>query len=270
MAVVGRSRTRRVRRRGCRAAAAALLALLVVASLVLARGRAGRSSPLPAQGDVVWSADMESGSLSQWTADQGGEAVFNTGSGSVEVTQEQAHGGTHALKLSISGASGQVQAARIFRWHENQSEAYYSAWLYVPRTYRPKEWWDIFQFKGKTTDDDPESTPLWVVDVNSRPDGSMYLYLWDARNRRSFKPNAAVNVPIGTWFEITAYYRRAEDHSGRIALWQDGTLLYDIDHVQTAIGPDVQWSLANYTDDIDPPNPTIYADDAKIRVARRP
>jgi hypothetical protein len=79
-----------------------------------------------------------------------------------------------------------------------------------------------------------------------------------------------LNIPVGKWFKITAYYRRAQDRTGRIALWQDDTLLYDIDGVQTSIGPDIQWSLANYTDNISPPDVTIYTDDAEIREVRRP
>ena len=55
------------------------------------------------------------------------------------------------------------------------------------------------------------------------------------------------------------------NEDGRIALWQDGVLLFDLEDVQTAITDSIQWSIDNYTDAIDPTEVIIYVDDAIIR-----
>jgi len=244
-----------------------IVALGVGALTILSGAGTQRGEPLPSPGPVIWSADAETGDLSQWTVGQEGESVFNTGTGVVDVSTDVAHGGDHSYRLTIDGASGRTEAARVFRWAEDAQAAYYSVWFYIPRVYHPAQWWSIFQFKSVTARSAPASDPMWMVDINNRPDGSMYLYLWDAIDRTSFVPREHVNLPVGRWFQLTAYFRRANDRSGRIALWQDGTLLYDIDGIETVTGANVHWGICNYSDDIDPPDVTIYADDAEIRGA---
>lgn len=246
---------------GWRRALVAPLVLLLLSGAVIILLNRPAGDPLPPAGPVIWSANQESGDLSEWTAGQKGESVFNTGTGRVEVSQDVAHGGRFSLKMSIQGAAGQTEGARAFRWSENQEEAYYSVWFYIPQTYKPVQWWSIFQFKSVTT----ESDPMWMVDIDNRPDGSMYLYLWDAIDGRSFTPRHQIDLPVGRWFLLTAYFRRERDGTGRIALWQGTTLLYDIDHVRTVTGDSVHWGICNYTDNIAPPDVTIYADDAEIR-----
>ncbi len=241
---------------------------LVVAGLVMslvANGelspRVAPSAPPPPPGVLIWSADTETGDISQWNRDQFGESVFNTGTGTVAASDEVSHSGRFALKLTISGASGQTQAARILRWHDTPEEGYYSVWLYFPRIYRPAYWWNVIQFKSVGA----ENVPIWVVNVGNRTDGSMYFYLWHALTNITYSEINHVAIPSGHWTHLTLYLRRATDHSGRITVWQDGTLLFDVDQVQTAVGPNTHFGVSNYTDDIAPPDPVIYADDAKIR-----
>jgi len=216
--------------------------------------------PPPPEGALLWSADHETGDLSQWTQGQFGEAVFNTGTGNVAITGDVAHSGNYALSLSISGARGETEAARLLRWHDNPVEGYYSVWFDFPRVYRPAEWWNVFQFKSLGT----ESDPMWVLNVGNRPDGSMYFYLWDALTNTSYAPLRREDISPKKWTEVTAYYRRATDRTGRITIWQDGVLLFDVDQVQTAIADNVHWGVGNYTDNISPSDATIYVDDAEI------
>jgi hypothetical protein len=225
-----------------------------------------RFKPPPPPGDVLWLADNESGDLDQWTVGQLGEAVFNTGTGQISLSHDVAHSGTSSLKMTITDASGTTQAARILRWHDNPVEGYYSVWLDFPQNYRPAAWWNVFQFKSLGT----ESDPTWVLNIGNRPDGSMFFYLWDAITRKSYAPLADLDVQPKRWTQVTAYLRRATDKSGRITIWQDGVLLFDVDHVQTAFADNVHWGIGNYTDDISPSNPVIYADDAEIRDVKRP
>ena len=226
---------------------------------------AGSGQAAPA-GPVLWQADMETGDLSQWLAGQG-EAVFTTGTGWVAVTDQVAHCGQYALALGIQDAAGQLQAARIFRWQENPVEAYYSAWLLFPERYQTSLWWNVFQFKSKAE----SSQPMWVLNVGNRSNGDLVFYLWDAIRQETHHHQLTgerLSVPVGQWVHVEAFYRRATDSSGRIAIWQDGVPIFDIDGVQTAIADNVHWSLDNYTDRITPDNPVIYADDAAISLER--
>jgi hypothetical protein len=231
-------------------------------SVAAAPGDAG--SGFPAMGPVLWSADNETGDLSQWTENQYGEAVFNSASASVSPWLGLSHSGKRSLQLSITDAGSQGRAARIFRWHENQSRAYYTVWYYFPQTYWPAEWWNVMQFKTKSPGG--TSRPMWILNVDTRWDGSMGFYLWDAINSRSFEPgNDQLRIKTGQWTKLTVYYQAGQGQAGRITVWQDDAKLLDLSGVQTSLGGDVEWGLSNYTDSIDPSNAVIYIDDAEIR-----
>jgi hypothetical protein len=225
------------------------------------------STPLASASNVIWSADSETGNLDQWTAGQYGEAAFNSGSGTVTPSTDVAHSGTTSLKLAINDASGTSQAARIFRWNDPEGNAlpesaYYSVWYYFPQNYTPAEWWNVMQFKSRTSSDSVD--PMWVLNVGNRDNGNMYFYLWDAMHKRSFDAATALDLPVSQWTHIEIYFRRSTGTSGQITIWQDGTKLFDLDQIQTTTADNQQWSLSNYTDNITPSNPVIYADDAVI------
>ncbi len=228
--------------------------------------QAPQTQPISSSG-VIWSADTESGNLDQWTQGQYGEAVFNSGTGSVTVSHDVAHSGSTSLKMAISDANGTAQAARIFRWNDPQgnslpASAYYSVWYYFPQNYTPDQWWNVLQFKSKSSSGQVD--PMWVLNVGNRPDGNMYFYLWDAMHSRSYSAAAQVDVPVGRWVHIETYFQRSTGSNGQITIWQDGVKLFDLSGIQTTTFDNQQWSLANYTDRINPSNSVIYADDAAI------
>lgn len=223
--------------------------------------------PPPQEGPILWSANTETGDVSQWEQGQVGEAVFNTGTGSITASTDVAHSGSYSLKMSISDARGQTQAARILRWHDNPAQGYYSVWFYFPRIYHPDQWWNVLQFKSSNGTD---NVPTWVLNVGNRPDGSMYFYLWDGLTNKSYSQFKRVNIPLQQWFQVKVYLRRATEKTGRITIWQDGVLLFDVDEVKTAIANNVHFGIGNYTDNIFPSDPVIYADDAEIRAIATP
>ena len=225
------------------------------------------SAPLASASGLIWSADSETGNLDQWTAGQYGEAAFNSGTGTVTPSTDVAHSGKTSLKLAISDANGTSQAARIFRWNDPEGNAlpesaYYSVWYYFPQNYTPAEWWNVMQFKSRTSSSSVD--PMWVLNVGNRANGNMYFYLWDAMHKQSHDATAALDLPVGQWVHIEIYFRRSTGSSGQITIWQDGTKLFDLDQIQTTTADNQQWSLSNYTDNIAPSNPVIYADDAVI------
>lgn len=218
---------------------------------------------------AVWRADHETGDLSQWTKDQGGEAVFNTGTGRVKVTDIVARSGRYSLALTVRDADGKQQAARIFRWYENPKSGYYSAWYYFPQRFEPKLWWNVFQFK--THDRNGVSQPAWSLNVGNLPDGKMTFYLYSSLKRRTYNrplTSTPLPIPVDRWVHVEAFYRRATDGTGRIAIWQGGTKIYDVAGVRTALTEYTDWSLTNYTDRITPSTATLYIDDAAISTRR--
>ena len=214
--------------------------------------------------EIVWSADHETGDLTQWKEGQG-DAIFNNGTGTVTITESNVHSGNYGMLLRIDDARDEAQGARIFRYAENLEEGYYSAWFFFPEVYEPDEWWNIFQFKSKVGE---ESLPTWIVNVGVEDDGEMYFYLFDHIEDKSYAQVEARPIPTFEWVHLEMFVRRSDEGDGRITLWQNGVTLFDVDEVATSLDENIQWSVNNYTDNITPNDVLIYVDDAVI--ARKP
>jgi hypothetical protein len=220
----------------------------------------------PASKSVLWSANWETGSLAQLYlpdivgGQNAGGGSFNIASGQVTITDSVAHSGRYSAQMTIESNFGEPQAVRLFRWRENPEEAFYSAWYLFPQKYKPLEWWNIMQFLS--AGDDSQAT-MWVLNVGNRPGGDMYLYLYDWQMKRTYSQDLTT-VPVGRWTHIQVYYRRSESDTGRVTVWQDGLVLFDLIDVRTANSNQIKWSMDNYTDDISPGIATIYVDDAAI------
>lgn len=231
--------------------------------------------------NILWSADHEEGDLSDWYTPSGG-GEFNSGGGVSTASTDVARSGRYSAKATITAPP--TAGVRLFRWRESRAnpEAYYSAWYYFPRIYRPS-WWIIFQFKsraGSTLDPDP----FWFVQVGNRADGTMYLYLtwwygpW---------PNGTVegphqgefggqdyrqtikDLPVGQWVHIEVFLRQSAGFDGQIIVWQDGVEILRQDNVKTRypfMGD--EWAPSNYSASISPSPATIYIDDAVISTTR--
>src|SRR6185437_2208334 len=98
-----------------------LAAVTACAALTLWRcGSEASNSPVgptatrPAS--VLWSADHETGDLSQWYI-SGGGGEFNSGAASATASSEVAHSGRYSAKASILTPG--VSAVRLFRWNES-------------------------------------------------------------------------------------------------------------------------------------------------------
>jgi hypothetical protein len=212
---------------------------------------------------VAWKAGMETGDLSEWESpgrpeEGGGE--FNSDGGDAIATNEIARTGGWSAKLTLPSGSG---GTRLFRWRESRDheEAYFSAWFLFPTLYRPNEWWNIFQFKSATAS---LNDPFWTLVVGNRPDGSMYLYLRDTQNERSFTQDIA-DLPVGAWVQISCFLRQSAMHLGQLRCWQDEKLLWDVSEISTRYpSGDQEWSVNNYSSGVTPSPVVIYVDDASV------
>jgi len=224
------------------------------------------SAPNGAPIEVLWQAGMERGDLSEWTAPGGrraGGGPFNSDGGYAEASDEIAHTGRYSAKLVLPDGAG---GTRLFRWQESDrySDAFYSAWFFVPTPFEPDEWWNVFQFKSRLSE--AKNDPFWVVNIGTRSDGTLHLYLGDWQHGVTFGQDLA-DVPIATWFQVECFLRQSSVGRGRIACWQDRTLLWDMQGVDTRFANATnQWSVNNYSSGVSPAPTVIYVDDAAVYV----
>lgn len=232
------------------------------------------ASDTPPLGSVLWSADMETADLSQWSTPDvpggpnAGGGAFDSGTATAGVDAiSLAHSGIHSAKLYINTSNSpglSTSGARLFRWlePESHSELYYSVWYYFPQRYAPNgnpPWWNVFQWKSKRLN---ANDPFFALNVGNRPDGSMYLYLYNQNSKTSYSQTIK-NIPDGQWFRIEAFYKCAGDNTGHVIFWQDGQQIFDVPNVQTRYQDgNCAWSVNNYSSSLNPPTAVIYIDDA--------
>jgi hypothetical protein len=229
---------------------------------------------------VVWSADHETGDLSQWYGGDGG-GEFNSGAATSIASQDVAHGGKYSAKASIDTPHvPATSGVRLFRWNEgrSQNEACYSARYYFPQRYVVAEWWNIFSFKSRNGTAANDS--FWQLQISNRPGGAMFLYMtWWGPPIEGPQPGGSglrhftqsvKDLPVGEWIHLEVYLRQSAAFDGQIIVWQDGVELFNIDHVRTrypAANGANEWSINNYSDAVTPSPTTIYVDDATVREA---
>lgn len=266
--------------------------MLLILAVSLLRPAPSKAS----SGKILWSADMETGDMSQWYApakdDRGGHnggGIFNSGTAEAVASQDYAHSGKWSAKLTISTSGGHSSGARLFRWKESHDPAYfnsglyYSAWLYFPHQYRltanphTGRFFNLVQFKSKHSGG---IDPTFILDVQNRPNGAMYSTLgwWNRLQMEGPRPGqfggqrfqqTAADLPVGQWVHIEVYLKPAGDFSGHIAVWQDGVQIFDEDNIRTRYPDgDNGWSVNLYSDGLDPNPSVIYVDDAKIATYR--
>lgn len=218
--------------------------------------------------DLLWSARHETGDLSEWSeGDEGGSAA-DPPTTTAAVTTDFAHSGRYAVKLANS-ASGTYDAARVWRESVFPLEAYYSAWYYLPGAYETPADWTIMQFRNPSAQDPSSLSEFIDIDLRAVPGGQMILSVYDHRAQylRSPTPDPAIPVPIGRWFQIEALFRNAGDDSGRLAVWLDGQLDYDIRRPM-GLSSTSYWSPCSSTEDLSPGDSEIYLDDAAVSLVR--
>ena len=219
---------------------------------------------------VRWSAGHETGDLSEWRPG-GKEAVFNTGTGRVKVSDAHARTGRYSLELSVTDSAAQTQAARIFQnavFEPSRSprSAYFSAWFYFPRSVRTEaNWWNVLQFKSRT---DNRNDPTFVLNVDGSGDANMSFYLFSSLSRQSYPASTPVPIPLEQWVHVEIKYTASPFKNGAVQVWQDGAELLNVQGVQTNYADAlVDFSINNYGAELSP-DPTIYVDDVAISSER--
>jgi hypothetical protein len=143
--------------------------------------------------------------------------------------------------------------------------AYYGAWFFVPEQMEITELWNLVHFQGG----DPSSQHgLWDISLVNGVDGELEVVVFDFLNGMGRHPQAPTPIPIGAWFHLELYLKRAADATGEFALYQDGELLMEAANLVTDDTSWGQWYVGNLAIGLTSPESTVYVDDVTIRATR--
>ena len=169
--------------------------------------------------------------------------------------------GRHAAAFSIDSDDGDAYQTRCVRQGVLPKAAYYGAWYFIPAPATNAELWNLFHFRGG---EGSLYHPLWDVSLASAANGDLELFVYDQLGGGVHHPTTPTPVPIGEWFHIQLYLERAADATGRVSLYQDGTLLVALTNVLTDDSSIGQWYVGNLANALTPAASTLYVDDVTI------
>jgi hypothetical protein len=221
------------------------------------RTKAGSAPSLTDPISVPWSTGFEN-QFCDYTQVAG--YCYESLIASHRVVTSPVHSGHFAAAFTVlavtdAGASSQV---RCVRQGVLPAEAYYGAWYYIPKSATNAVNWNLFHFRGG----EPSSQHgLWDVSLVNGPTGKLSLRVYDFLGGRI---GDSPPVPIGSWFHIVFYLKRAKDKSGEVALYQDGSKVVDFTNLITDDTDWGQWYVGNYASALIAPDSTLYVDDVTI------
>ncbi|MFL5307621.1 MAG: heparin lyase I family protein [Polyangia bacterium] len=221
--------------------------------------------------DLLWAAHHETGDFTEWNGDKKGDLSADPQT-SVNISTDFAHSGKYSVKLSnsaVSTSDSSPAEARVWRMAPYPQAAYYSAWYYLPRGYQTTTDWTIMQLRTPPPDGGAVSL-LLDVDLRSLPGGNLILSVYDHRPQylRSATPDPEVKVPVGSWFQVQAFFDYSSGSDGRFVLWLDNQLLYDLQRPFNLPEGIVYFSVCSVTLALSPPDSVIYVDDATVSLTR--
>ncbi|HEX3697182.1 MAG TPA: hypothetical protein VH374_17535 [Polyangia bacterium] len=216
---------------------------------------------------LLWKSDLETDDFSEWT--QGGPTMgghYKNNDITATLSTEQAHSGTHAIKISFDTSDGAADHQAEFYRQVESTPAYYSAWFYIDGPHTPATYWSIFFFFYSPPGTNP--TPghgLWDVNLNTK----MTPEFFNETNMDTIHSMPAMAYPIGTWFQLEAYYSHLPSSNGQLQVWMNGIPILNIPDLGTTPSDNnLYWAIGSDNDSMTPSKCTMYIDDAKISTTR--
>jgi hypothetical protein len=236
----------------------------------------GCGQDLDVGSDLLWTSRFEGGNFAEWTP-----ARFGFGSSSatapntIGVSSERTHQGSlFAAKLTVSGTAtnpGGIGSSLV----QNgglPTQAYYSAWYYLPQSVTVAYYWVIMKFRAELGNP-PTQKELFDVNLTNPSAGKMSLRVFDNRdppyggNLPLDVPSSPPDVPVNAWFQLEAFYRDANDSTGRLTLWLDGQQILDWQGA-TGLTSWVAWDVVSVGENLSPEPAILYVDDCAISRTR--
>jgi len=240
---------------------------LCSALLLLAASACGPT--LDVGSNVMWATNHESGELDDWYADGKGGLLLDSANSTVEIADGPAHSGQYSLKFTDLAMSD-TDGPGIYRELQAPPDAYYSAWYYLPRLYQTNSQWTIQKFRSRSDADPEQVSHGHDLNLRTLPGGQVVLYVFshDPAYLQAPLADPPAFVPVETWFQIEVFYRPRTDETGRLLVWLDDRLVYDLEDRRTTGSDDVLWNPCSIGKDIQPSPPELYLDDAGISLVR--
>lgn len=240
---------------------------------LLTCGLLGCSDPLRLGSDLIWTADQEQGTLEQWTRDGQGDALTprppdSDDTSSIEASTETVHSGRYAIKLvNPTGWSQDFEGPELYHAVGAERDAYYSAWFFLPEDYRIDPHLTLVRLRSV----DPGGGPPLngeELQLRSLSSGGYVLQVFSNNNGFLREPIADPPplVPAKRWFHIEVRYQ--SQFGGKLRVWLDGVLFYDLTGRPGAGGPDILFAVCNVAETAEPAPVVMFVDDAAVSLSR--
>jgi hypothetical protein len=219
--------------------------------------------------NIIWATDHESNELEDWYEDDKGGILNEDPDSTVVIANGPAHSGKYSLVLTDMAMSDSVGPG-LFRELQSPPDAYYSIWYYLPRLYQTNSQWTIQKFRSRSDADPSAISHGHDLNVRTLPGGQVVLYIFshDPAYLQAPLSDPPAFVPVETWFHVEVFFRPRTDETGKILVWLDDRLVYDLEDRRTTGSDDVLWNPCNIGEDIQPAPPVLYLDDAAISLER--
>ena len=180
---------------------------------------------------------------------------------STELVTSPVHSGRYAAAFTVKTDAGGDAQTRCVRQGTLPTAAYYGAWYYIPEPTKPTGNWNLFHFRSG----DELTATHGLMDVSLVAEGSdLHLGVFGVRHVRIGEALNPPPVPIGSWFHVQLFFKRAADMTGEVALYQDGEQLFDVTDLVTDDASLGQWYVGNLATDLSPSTATLYVDDVTL------
>jgi hypothetical protein len=157
--------------------------------------------------------------------------------------------------------------ARCVREGNLPEAAYYGAWYLVPAVSVSTNNWNLFHFQGGNSSGDAFHG-LWDISLYNRASGGLGLSVFDFLGGEWRYASTAPPLPVGSWFHVEVYFKRAADASGEIIVYQDDTEVLHLTGLVTDDSQWCQWYVGNLAIQLDPVASTLFVDDITVRATR--
>lgn len=214
---------------------------------------------------VPWSTGFEEGFCEY--AEVGGYC-YSHGVATYTVVDSPVHSGRRAAAFSVIADGTQVSSeTRCVREGNLPMSAYYGAWYLIPAVTTSSNNWNLFHFQGG----DSASAVfhgLWDISLYNRQGGGLGLSMYDFLRDHWYYAAAAPPLPVGSWFHLEVYLKRAPDTSGEITVYQDGSDVLHLTGLATDDSQWCQWYLGNLAIQLESTDSTLFVDDISVRATR--
>jgi len=189
---------------------------------------------------------------------------YQTGQATFKIVDSPVHSGNFAAAFTVFGdGTKQSQQSRCVREGVLPPAAVYGAWYYIPSLTKSSALWNLFHFQGRAT---PDQTwdGLWDISLLNTDSGDLRLVVYDFVNKLVRNPPDGTIVPIGTWFHLQIFLKRASDATGEVNVYQDGVSVVHATNIITDRTNYAQWYVGNLAESVSPVQSTLYVDDVTV------